>query len=154
MMIPLLSAFVVRAILAGGSGLGVLSSMSVHFLVTDPDGRRTGFDRASSRLLAEIPSSQYDVAFTGNPDGASGDSTRQFVEAFSDGGALEEGVYTLSVTGARGGEFWVSVSVYREPVSEDFTIRGSIRPGETRVYRLEFVPDPSVPLRIDTLAAR
>jgi len=137
----------------GGSGLGILSSINVHFLVTDPQGRRTGFDRSSSRLLAEIPAARYDARFTGGADGAPGDSARRFVAAFGDGGALEEGSYTFSVTCARGGPYWVSISVYREPVSDDFTIRGVLRPGEARVYRLEFRADASVPLRIDTLTA-
>ena len=139
---------------SGGSGLGILSSMNVQFLVTDPDGRRTGFDRCSALEYSEIPSSRYDVRFTGNPDGASGDSSRRFVAAFGEGGSLKEGPYTLRVTGTRGGSFWVSISVYREPVSDDLTIRGVIRAGEVRMYRLKFVPDPSVPLRLDTLATR
>ena len=148
------SAFALCVFLAGGSGLGVLSSMNIQFLVTDPQGRRTGFDRSTSLTIAEIPASRYDVSFTGNPDGASGDSSRRLVAAYARGAALEEGPYTLRVTSARGGQFWVSISVYREPVSDDFTIRGVMRPGESREYRLVFVPDPSVPLRIDTLMTR
>jgi len=150
----LLCAFALSAILAGGSGLGILSSINVHFLVTDPEGRRTGFDRSSPALFAEIPAARYDVRCTGGTEGTPGDSSRRFVAAFGDGGALQEGPYTFTVTGARGGPFWVSISVYREPVSDDFTIRGVIRAGEVKSYRLVFVPDPSVPLRIDTLAVR
>ncbi|HUI09308.1 MAG TPA: hypothetical protein VL221_03215 [Bacteroidota bacterium] len=138
----------------GGSGLGILSSIGIQFVVADPHGRRTGFDRQSGSALSEIPSSRYDVSVARSPDRASGDSTRRFVAAFGDGGVLEDGAYTLTVTGERGGPFWVSISVYREPESDDFTIRGVIRPGEVKAYRLRFVRDPSLPLRIDTLTVR
>jgi hypothetical protein len=54
----------------------------------------------------------------------------------------------------KSGSFWLSISVYREPVSEDFNIRGRIRAGERKVYQVLYDDDLSVPIRIDTVGSR
>ena len=132
---------------AGVSGLGILSSMNVQFMVVDPDGRRTGYDSVTRADLSEIPSSRYGVKITGEPEGRS----RDFVAAFASPDNLIDGPYTLRVYGEKSGPFWLSISVYREPVSEDFNIRGTIRAGELKTYRLIYDGDLSVPLSIDTV---
>ena len=148
-----ISLLIVLGSLAGGSGLGIFSSMNVRFIVIDPSGRRTGYDPASRADLQEIPSSRYGEKFTGATDAGGGDRAREFVAAFGSPDRLIDGAYTLRVYGDRAGPFWLSISVYREPVSEDFNIRGTIRPGGLKVYRLNYAGDLSVPIRIDTLDA-
>ena len=100
-----LAVTLLGAVIAGGSGLDILSSMNVRFIVVDPAGRRTGYDSVTGNEVSEIPSSRYGV---------------------------------------------ISISIYREPVSEDFNIRSAIRAGEHQVYHLIYAGDPSVPIRIDT----
>jgi hypothetical protein len=149
-----ISSFVALLLLesvAGGSGLGIFSSMNVRFIVIDPSGRRTGYDPAARTDVQEIPSSRYGEKFTGAVDGGGGDRAREFVAAFGSPDHLIDGPYILRVYGERAGPFWLSISVYREPLSEDFNIRGMIRPGDLKVYRLNYADDLSVPIRIDTL---
>ena len=156
-MIPAMSAFVAILILGGsggGSGLGILSSMNVRFIVVDPAGRGTGFDASSHRELAEIPSSSYGEKYTGPAEGRGGDRARSFVAAFASPDRLIDGPYTIRVYGDSSGSFWLSLSVYREPVSEDFNIRGFIRAGELKIYRLNYAADQSVPITIDTLRSK
>ena len=150
----LLSAFI-----AGGSGLGILSSMNVQFMVVDPAGRRTGYDAFTRAELSEIPSSRYGVRLmgesgAGNGNGGADERSREFVAAFASSDHLIDGPYTLRVFGEKSGSFWLSISVYREPVSEDFNIRGKIRAGETRVYHVMYHDDLSVPVTIDTVSSK
>jgi len=151
---PAVSSIVLLVLLeslVGGSGLGIYSSMNVHFIVTDPAGRRTGYDPASRTVVREIPSSRYGEVYTGAAE--AGGRSREFVAAFGSPDRLVDGPYTLGVFGERAGPFWLSISVYREPVSEDFNVRGTIRPGDLRAYRLNYADDLSTPITIDTLAA-
>jgi hypothetical protein len=158
-----------RAFIAGGSGLGILSSMNVQFMVADPAGRRTGYDSVSRAELSEIPSSRYGVKHTGiidgrndrgdseeggNGHGSAEDRARDFVAAFASPDHLIDGSYTLRVYGEKSGSFWLSISVYREPVSEDFNIRGTIRAGEIKIYHLIYDDELSVPIRIDTVGSK
>jgi hypothetical protein len=150
---------VLRAFIAAGSGLGIFSSMNIQFMVVDPAGLRTGYDSGSRVELCEIPSSRYGVRTTGvtdggNANGGTDDRSRDFVAAFASPDQLTDGPYTLRVYGEKSGPFWLSISVYREPVSEDFNIRGTIRAGELKIYRLLYDSDLSVPIKIDTLGAK
>ena len=139
---------------AGGTGLGILSSMNVQFVVTDPAGRRTGFDAGAGAEISEIPSSRYGVKYTGVTEGGNEGRSRDFVAAFGSSDELIEGPYTIAMYGERPGPFWLSISVYRAPVSDDMNIRGTILEGELKVYRLMFNADPAVPLRIDTVGSK
>jgi hypothetical protein len=158
---------VLRAFIAGGSGLGILSSMNVQFMVADPVGRRTGYDPVSGAEISEIPSSRYGVKYTGIIDGrnhkgdsdkggngSTDDRARDFVAAFASSDQLIDGSYTLRVYGEKSGSFWLSISVYREPVSEDFNLRGTIRAGELKIYHLIYDDDLSVPITIDTVGSK
>jgi len=156
-MAPVLNcciAIALRACLAGGSGLGILSSMNVQFAVTDPSGRRTGFDSATGGVLLEIPSSHYGVKETGVIEGGNEGRSRDFVAAFGSSDELIDGTYTFAVYGEKPGPFWISISVYRAPVSDDVNIRGTIRTGEVKLYRLIYRGDPAVPVRIDTVGSQ
>ncbi|HMK39208.1 MAG TPA: hypothetical protein VK569_07685 [Bacteroidota bacterium] len=139
---------------AGGSGLDILSSMNVRFIVVDPAGRRTGYDAVTGREVSEIPSSRYGVKFTGVTEEGGGERSRDMVAAFGSPDHLIDGTYSIVVTGEKAGPFWLSISIYREPLSEDFNIRGAIRAGEQRSYHLMYAGDPSVPIRIDTVDSR
>jgi hypothetical protein len=144
---------------AGGSGLGILSSMNVQFMVVDPAGRRTGYDSVTRAEFSEIPSSRYGVRLTGESgaeyEGGDADGrSRDFVAAFTSSDHLMDGPYTLRVFGERSGPFWLSISVYREPVSEDFNIRGKIRAGEMKIYHVTYHDDLSVPVTIDTVGSK
>jgi hypothetical protein len=156
-MAPVVNGLVsiaLRACLAGGSGLGILSSMNVQFVVTDPAGRRTGFDPVTGTVLSEIPSSRYDVKDTGVLEGGNEGRSRDFVAAFGSSDELIDGPYTFAVYGEKPGPFWLSISVYRAPVSDDLNIRGTIRRGELKRYRLIYSGDPAVPVRIDTVGSK
>lgn len=153
-MLSCLAGFVQIGPRAGDSGLNILSSMNVRFLVIDPLGRRTGFDATTGRDTTGIPLSSYGVQPIGEPEGRGAEETRKFVASFGTGGALVEGPYDILVFGDNEGEFWLSISVYREPVSEDFNFKGTIRAGGVREYRLHFAEDLSVPIKIDTLGSK
>lgn len=147
------------ATVAGGSGLGILSSMNVQLMVVDPAGRRTGYDSVTRAVFSEIPSSRYDVKFTeesgaGKENAGNDDRLHEFVAAFASADHLIDGPYTLRVFGEKSGPFWLSISVYREPVSEDFNIRGKIRAGEMKIYHVTYHDDLSVPVTIDTVGSK
>ena len=151
---PVLLFVAFRVAASGSSALGILASMNIQFVVIDPDGLRTGRDPATGIDLSEIPWSEYGVKATGETESANGDRSRYLVVGTGSGGQLKDGAYIFRVYGEKPGPFWLSISVYREPVSEDFNIKGTIRSGGAREYRLHFAGDLSVPIKIDTLGSK
>jgi hypothetical protein len=58
------------------------------------------------------------------------------------------------VYGETSGPFWLSISFYREPVSDDLNVRGKIRTGELKTYRVMYAADPAVALAVDSVDAK
>jgi hypothetical protein len=147
-------SFIFFTVALGDSGLGIISSMNVRFLVADPLGRRTGFDAITRHDTTEIPSSRYSVQPVGELEHGGEKEIRKFVTSFGTGTGMIEGPYIISVFGEKAGEFWLSISVYREPVSEDFNVRGTIHAGEMKTYRLNYREDLSAAISIDTVGSK
>lgn len=96
------------------TGLVVTVFSPAHLLLTDPLGRRVGFDPSDGRLFAEVPGSAYDsVAGLSNvlPDGSFGpddlDQPKQIelTEAVT-------GVYTVDLEGTGTGTYELAVSLF------------------------------------------
>jgi hypothetical protein len=86
--------------------LGVYSDAPVELILTDPQGRRTGFDPFTNTLFQDIPTSDYETSAYCDELGSSGcNSPFKTLEMANQ----IPGQYTLNVTGTGSGAFTVSV---------------------------------------------
>lgn len=87
--------------------LGIYTDAPVEFILTDPQGRRTGFDPISSTSFQEIPASAYSTSVY------SDELNFSFVEPpvkSLDMAAPMAGQYTLNVVGTGSGSFTLEVT--------------------------------------------
>lgn len=96
-----------------GTGLVVTVFSPAHLLLTDPLGRRVGFDPSAGRLFAEVPGSSYDSTAglsnvlddgTFGPDDAEQPKQIELTEAVT-------GVYTVDVEGTGTGTYELATSL-------------------------------------------
>ena len=126
----------------------VIFRSPVHFIVTDPQGRRTGYDVASGHYIREIPGAMYDDG----PGGGGPDRTEppaqdaHFPKAFGIPQATA-GEYAIAVTGTHDGTYSMDVLSYDTtdkatslPSVED----QPIQMGEKVRYTLSYDPTPGV----------
>jgi hypothetical protein len=140
---------------SGDSGLGIMSTMNIHFLVTDPLGRRTGFDPDTKEDLNEIPTSHYDVQSIGAWEGNQPEiSTREFSTAFGTEDTLIDGEYNIRIVGQASGPYSLDIEVYRNSRDDTFNLKGLIEKGQTKFYVLYYVSDSSKVIVIDSLATK
>jgi hypothetical protein len=86
--------------------LGIYSNAPVEFILTDPKGRRTGFDPATNTSFQDIPASDYSSSAYCDELGSSGcNPTFKTLEMANQ----MDGQYTLDVIGTGSGAFTVSV---------------------------------------------
>lgn len=88
--------------------LGIYSSDPVEFILTDPRGRRTGFDPVSNTAYQEIPTSAYSTAIYRNEQDFSIPDPPPFKSL--DMANQIAGQYTLNVIGTGSGNFTVEVT--------------------------------------------
>ncbi len=88
--------------------LGVYTSSPVEFVLTDPQGRRTGFDPVTNTLFQEIPTSAYSTAIYGDEQDLSTPAPLPFTSL--DMANQIDGQYTLDVIGTGSGNFTVEIT--------------------------------------------
>lgn len=128
---------------ATGGQAGDLSSIwivaddisPVELLVTDHQGRRTGFDPSSEEPLREIPNSAYFAEYIESPDGSGGMGSKQMEIR-----QPMSGDYVLRVTSAADGLY--NLSIYCQdsgggPFIDDFD-KAPISTGAVHSFILEF----------------
>ena len=118
----------------GRSFVQINTSVSVHFLVIDPHGRRTGVDPREAqnpqlgKELNEIPGANYSTTSVGdspeNEEPLNSDFSREFL--FKPQSPENDGEYLIEVVGIEPGKY--SISVYVAPKRES----------KARVFRTSF----------------
>ncbi len=96
---------------ADPSMLMIYSSMNTHFVVTDPDGRKTGFNPLTQTQYSEIPEASYYVESTSSP--ADDPSINQDLEIaqrhFSWTSGATNGDYSIELFGLSTGNYELEV---------------------------------------------
>lgn len=135
----------IRIVFASNGG-GALGEFIATLLLTDPQGRRTGFDPASGDTLREIPRGWYDDEVIEDPmEEGSGAATRGIEIT-----APEAGAYTLTVRATVPGTYELSIRGYDvrlEPSGRSFS-HVPITAGTVHTYLLNFAPDSGVTVAV------
>jgi len=128
----------------GGGGLG---EFIATLLLTDPHGRRSGFDPASRDTLQEIPHAWYGDEVIEDPEEEGSGAATRGIEIT----APEPGTYTLTVNATAPGSYDLSIRGYNERLEPSGRTFGdvAIGAGETHAYVVAFALDAGV-----TVAAR
>lgn len=93
-----------------GNNLYFFGTYKTNYVVTDPLGRRTGFDPTSNQSFNEIPNSTYIESGFGGPEEPQPDN---FMELHIRDGV--DGVYKIKVIGNSLGNLLVSISYPQPP---------------------------------------
>jgi len=127
--------------------LGVYTSSPVELVLTDPQGRRTGFDPTTNTLFEDIPTSSYSKSQLCDESGSGG---CQAPFKSLDMANPMDGQYTLDVIGIGAGDFTVEVRI--SDVTGNWitqTYSGTTAPGN--VSRFTF---PGEAIIFTTISAR
>jgi hypothetical protein len=115
----------------------------LNFLVTDPEGRKTGFDIVSSRSIKNIPNSEY---YFDEPYNNFKQETKTLPEDFGIQWALIrsplDGEYQITLIGQPGQQY--SFAVYQTTKNGKTNlqlIEGHISSNQNEVYNLQFSSD-------------
>jgi hypothetical protein len=129
------------------SALWIKSKTRVTILLTDPKGRRLGYDPKSAKTLQEIPEAKCDLEFITNR--YTGDEKDEAYEELSLEPAME-GQYRIDVFALQEGPFEVNISALSRNGSSEPTrdLEGMVRQGQTKTFRLTFDASPNTPLSI------
>jgi hypothetical protein len=124
------------------SGLAFYLHSPAEVLVTDGQGRRTGFDPASGTTYAEITGAVYDSTSVIDPD----DSTDEPDEAKEwEMMGAPAGEYTVTITGTGTGTYMLDMRAWDNTGADGASVFDSIpiAPGVVHTYR--FAYDPAQP---------
>lgn len=118
----------------------------VYAIITDPQGRRVGYDIATKQYIEEFPAS-FGFSFK-DIDGVSGRD--EISDKFNGGGMLNliPGTYTIEVIGVGLTVFEVGIGISRGIISEGFTrfdFEGVIDKDLTSKFQFTYTSDPSKP---------
>jgi hypothetical protein len=126
--------------------LYVAAHSPVEFIVTDPNGKRTGFDSISGQIISEIPESNYTPESLGDDiDPMSGDNTPE-VKQFELLAPLS-GTYTVQVIGTGTGRYSLDLLGYNNDGIPSITIvSGNSSLGSIATYQIAYSPNQGVSL--------
>ncbi len=133
---------------AGGQGLVSMATQSpVELLVTDPQGRRSGYDPSSDTYYNEIPNSVY-FDDTLAPDGGSGLGADAVMSKELLITSALGGQYTIMAIGTGIGDYVVRASgVDQNYNTIDMLASGTASPGSVDAIEYAFIPfDIRLPL--------
>jgi hypothetical protein len=113
-----------------------------HLVLTDPSGRRLGYDPLAGRMYAEMPGSYYDTAAVSssvNDDGSFADDEPDPPKHIEVHGALA-GTYTVDVAGTGTGTYRLDITGYDAALDKHRTTFADvpITPGELHSYRFAY----------------
>lgn len=140
----------------------VTSSDAVHFIVTDPLGRRTGTDPRGAPDPAigididEIPGANYAIETVGDIPDNEGDPVRidySHVFMYSFDSPQNDGMYLIQTIGVRSSLFrlYVTVSPRGNSTIQPFRteIRGLIDKDSVLEYRFDYRSQPGTPIKFE-----
>lgn len=116
-------------------GLGINTDSPVEFILTDPDGRRTGFDPVTKTPFREIPLSDYATyLYCDEQNGSSCNPPDKQLNMTDQ----MPGLYTLDVIGTGSGDFRVEVTASDAEGNEiAHTYSGTTAPGRTSRFTFQ-----------------
>jgi hypothetical protein len=117
--------------------LRFIISFPAHILVTDPQGRRSGFDPQTASELSEIPGSYYSTESIGTPDG-----TTTGEDAFLEITNPTDGGYTIQAIGYGSGSYIFGVTKMNAngySVQETFTGLATLT--STTTFQTDYSPE-------------
>jgi hypothetical protein len=131
----------------GSSALFIGTHPSLQFLVTDPRGRRAGYDPSRDIILSEIPDAVYiPVGLISEQDPSIATPVEYLYEAYRP----TDGTYTVEVWGLPGTAYSCFFYAYDESSSEaKKTDSGIVPQSASRKYTLHFSSSDSELTRIE-----
>jgi hypothetical protein len=130
------------------SALYIAAHSPVELLVSNSDGKRTGFDPSTGTTLSEIPESSYGVESIEDDTDLTSGSTRPDVKIFE---ALNPGAgsYTVQVIGTGIGPYVLDFLGYDSNGTHKITtITGSTIPGSVTTFSVEYSSIPGAPFAV------
>lgn len=130
------------------SSLSIAVHSPVELLVTDPAGRRTGYDPTTGRYLREILDSSYGIETIG----ASYDSHSYIQALFFTTSAPLSGDYHIELVGTGSGWYTVDFLAYESTgTASHATVKGGIVDDATIELRLAYSDDPGAEIEVEQL---
>ncbi len=123
---------------AGGGGLATISP--AELLITDPLGSRTGYDPSTRTIVRDLPEGVEGYGRESLANDVTGEAGPESVQLSL--ASPEGGLYRLTVTGVRQGDFWLEFRL--DDTSGEFAYKkftGHIDQGKTYRYRIEYSQD-------------
>lgn len=154
----LLNVFIGGILFAQTGGFfEIASSTSIHMIITDPIGRRTGGDPRGVHAdtaygitwLREIPEANYSFESIGSEsDSGDNDSIDNMKFMYSPRIPDDCGMYTIQAIGTKADSFWIDASIRRSFSQSDSSwglqVTGLIDKDSVVTFRLAFLaPDTS-----------
>ena len=98
---------------ADPSMMRITAPVNVHFVVTDPQGRRTGYDPTTGTNFTEIPGAGYTEQAIDTPN-ESGFSPQRLSDEryFTSVSSVLDGAYQIQVFGVTSGSFYIDSASY------------------------------------------
>jgi hypothetical protein len=125
------------------SGLWIVIHSPAHMVVTDPAGRKSGFDATSGLYFDEIPGGGYDAGGLGDLDTGTAPTSR--AKVFELAGPAP-GEYQFDLTGTADGTYTLEMRAYDQNGQQWQTAfrELAILPGEKHTYSLSYEPQPGI----------
>jgi len=130
------------------------ATSTIEVLVTDPTGRRTGFEPATGAILREIPRSEYETWSLGRDDDdvENGElKDENVVDIFEP----MDGVYVVQAIGRTAGEYTIHFFAYdteQNPVGI-YVINSRTAPGATQTYITSYSSEPGSVLKLNLVVS-
>jgi hypothetical protein len=123
------------------------SDPAVEFVVTDPLGRKTGYDFVLDQTYSEIPHARYGY------EGIEGEDRYlpQFITGPS--GPPVDGLYLVRVVGVESASFSLGYSIDREGTLSRQYVKESTAPGKVLYYQFIYSSNPGVPITLAKVPA-
>jgi hypothetical protein len=129
------------------SGLMITVHSPVELLITDPAGRRTGYDPIAGEYLNEILDATYGVELIGAVDGSSKSETLVFAT-----GTPMSGEYSIQVIGTGNGIYRMNFLAYESNGGSSFTsVHGAVFDGLTLDFTATYSNEPDSQINVEQL---
>lgn len=126
--------------------LSVVVHSPVEIIMTDPEGRRTGFDPTTNTTYLEIPGSNYGVEYLAAADGGGGLLERSVLNII----VPILGEYTLQTIGTDSGSYDLDIfAVDNNGDGATLQLRDTTSIGAMKTYSVTYNSNPGDPIQIE-----
>jgi hypothetical protein len=133
-------------------GQGEVAGVSpVHFVIHDPQGRRTGFDPLTNQWLAEIPGANYGAAGIGDQVNTEYEEDVPFEFITSNNQPPINGTYRIRLVGTEQSTYSLAVGIHRSGTFLPLEARGACQLGSVAYYQFSYNSNPSVAITLETV---